>query len=45
MRDYVILTDSTADLPAEMADKLGLAVIPMEFSIGDKTYLHYPDGR
>ena len=45
MRDYVILTDSTTDLSPELIAELELEVIPMEFSMGDKTYLNYPDGR
>ena len=45
MRDYVILTDSTTDLSPELISELELEVIPMEFSIGDKAYLNYPDGR
>ena len=45
MREYIILTDSTTDLPPEMVAQLGLDIIPMEFSLGEKTYLNYPDGR
>lgn len=45
MREYVILTESTTDLSPELIAELELEVIPMEFSLGDKTYHNYPDGR
>ena len=28
--EYVILTDSSCDLPQELADQLGLEVLPLE---------------
>lgn len=33
-----IVTDSTADIPAEMAEKLGISVIPCQVIIGETTY-------
>lgn len=45
MEDYVILTDSSADLPAELVGELGLEVLPLRFTIQDKTYYNYPDNR
>ena len=45
MGDYVIVTDSSCDLSAEMADELELSVLPLSFSIGGKEYLNYLDGR
>lgn len=45
MKDYVIITDSTSDLPANITDELGIQVIPMPFNLGDDNYIHYPDGR
>jgi len=45
MRDYVIITDSTADLPLEIIEKLNIDVIPMSFDMGDENYTHYPDER
>lgn len=45
MRDYVIVTDSTSDIPDDMANELNIKVVPMSFTIGDKTYNHYPDYR
>lgn len=33
-----ILTDSTADLPPEVVERLGIMVLPMKVHIGQKTY-------
>ena len=45
MSDYVILTDSSADLDSQMVKELGLNVLPLSFTIQDKTYHNYPDNR
>ena len=45
MRDYVILTDSCCDLTAEMAEELGIVVLPLSLQMGGKTYHSYLDGR
>lgn len=45
MGDYVILTDSSADLSAEMVAELGVEVIPLSFTMEDKTYFNWPDNR
>lgn len=45
MQDYVILTDSSADLSAEMVDELGVEVLPLSFLIGENSYQNYPDNR
>lgn len=45
MKDYVIMTDSSCDLPAEMADGMGLKVVPLTVSIGGRDYLNELDGR
>lgn len=45
MRDYMIVTDSTSDIPDYMAKELNIKVVPMSFTIGDITYNHYPDYR
>lgn len=34
-----IVTDSTADLPAEVAQELGIAVVPLRVFFGDEAYL------
>lgn len=45
MRDYVIITDSTTDLPQSFVDDNNIVVIPMKFTIDNKEYLNYLDGR
>lgn len=45
MRDYVILTDSCCDLPADMAEKLGVWVQPLSFTIEGGEYSNYLDNR
>ncbi len=45
MGDYIILTDSSADLSAELVAQLGVEIIPLSFIIGDKTYQNWPDNR
>jgi DegV family protein with EDD domain len=45
LRDYVLMTDATCDLPADVLEKLDVRVIPMEFQIGGTLYHHYPDAR
>lgn len=43
--DFLIITDSTCDMPQEMADELGLAILPIRVNMEDKEYTHYLDGR
>jgi DegV family protein with EDD domain len=45
MNDYAIVTDSSCDLPAELAEELELTVLPLSFEIDGKEYLNYLDGR
>ena len=45
MSDFVIVTDSSADLPADLVRELGVEVLPLSFTIQGKTYRYYPDGR
>ena len=45
MENFVIVTDSSCDLPAELAEKMGIAVAPLSFRLSGKEYLNYPDGR
>jgi DegV family protein with EDD domain len=33
-----VITDSTSDIPQELADKLGIRVVPIYIRFGDKTY-------
>jgi DegV family protein with EDD domain len=43
--DYIIITDSTTDLSQEMADELGLEIIPYIFILDGREYLNYLDHR
>ena len=43
MPDYVILTDSSADLSAEMVREAGVTVLPLSFTIQGETYENTPD--
>ena len=45
MSDFVILTDSSADLGADMVQQLDVQVLPLSFSMGQKIYHNYPDNR
>ena len=39
------MTDSSCDLPQEMADRLGLEVLPLEVMADGKNYRNWLDGR
>ncbi len=45
MSDFIILTDSSADLSAEMAQELDVQVIPLSFIMEGRTYRDFPDNR
>ncbi len=45
MNDYVIVSDATLDLPADIIESYGIKVIPMGFHVNDTDYSHYPDER
>lgn len=45
MTDYALMTDSSCDLPAELAEEMGLTVLPLSVYIEDKLYYNYLDGR
>ena len=45
MSDFIILTDSSADLSAEMAQELDVQVIPLSFIMKGRTYRNFPDNR
>ncbi|MCL1975457.1 MAG: DegV family protein [Firmicutes bacterium] len=45
MRDYVIITDSTTDLSPQMAEELGLIILPLGFVVGEDSYRNYLDER
>lgn len=43
--DYVLMTDSSSDLPDALAKELDVKVIPMEYQMEGKSYRYYPDAR
>ena len=45
MADYVIVTDSSADLTPALVQKGGIEVFPLSFTIQEKTYHNYTDNR
>lgn len=45
MSEYIIITDSSADLPEGMLKELDVEVLPLSFTIEGKTYHNYPDNR
>lgn len=45
MNEYVIVSDATLDLPANVVEEYGIKVIPMGFNIDNVEYSHYPDER
>lgn len=45
MNDYVIVSDATMDLPANIVEEYGIKVIPMGLHIDGEEFSHYPDER
>ncbi len=45
MRDYMILTDSCCDLTAQLADELGIIVLPLTLLMDGQEFRNYLDGR
>jgi DegV family protein with EDD domain len=45
MSEYVIISDSSCDLPAQMALELELTIVPLTVRMGDREYANYLDGR
>ena len=45
MQDYVIVTDSTCDLPLATIEEKGIQVAPLTFSFGDEEYRDLPGGQ
>ena len=43
--NYVFMTDASCDLNEVQVNEIGVEVIPMEFQMEDKCYLHYHDCR
>ncbi|MPM04064.1 DegV domain-containing protein [bioreactor metagenome] len=45
MSDFVMITDSSADLTPELVAETGVEVLPLSVTIKNKTYHNYPDER
>ncbi len=45
MADYIIITDVTCDLPPDLIEDNNLVVMPMKYSVGEKTFTNYADFR
>ena len=45
MSDYVIMTDSSCDLPAALADQMELTVLPLYVDVDGQKYTNYLDER
>ncbi len=45
MSEFVIISDSAADLPQELVGQLGVHIIPLSFDISGEVYYDWPDGR
>ena len=45
MNDFVLMTDSSCDLPADLAAKMDLTVLPLFVYINEKKYTNYLDER
>lgn len=45
MSDFVIVTDSSADLDAQLVSQLNVQVLPLRFTLEGTAYHNYPDNR
>ncbi len=45
MGNYIVLTDSTTDLPDSLAKSLDLYVLPLKFNLNGTEYVNYLDNR
>ena len=45
MREFVLATDSSCDLPQELVDKFELTVVPLTVNINGNVFKNYLDGR
>lgn len=45
MSDFVILTDSSADLDGHLVSQYGIQVLPLSFVLQERTYHNFPDNR
>ena len=45
MRDYIVISDSTADLPISVVKELEVPIVPFSYSIEEQVYEYYLDER
>ena len=45
MADFIIMTDSSCDLPAALAEKMELSVLPLYVDVDGRKYVNYLDER
>lgn len=45
MREYVLVSDSTGDLPVDVVKKLDVKILPFSYSINEEVYNYYLDER
>ncbi len=45
MSNFVIITDSSCDLPASIVEELGIHTCPLSFLLDGESYFNYPDNR
>ena len=45
MSEYVIMTDSSCDLPASLAEKMELTVLPLYVEVDGQKYVNHLDER
>ncbi len=45
MENYVLFTDSTCDLTPDLVQEMDIQVLPMTFTLDDRSYRNYPDNR
>lgn len=45
MRDYILVGDSTADLPADVVENLDVRIVPFSYAINEEVYQYYLDKR
>lgn len=43
MSEYVIISDSTTDLPLDIVEKYNLEILPLKVTIDNKTYANFPN--
>lgn len=45
MREYILVSDSTCDLPVDVIKDLGVKILPFSYSINDEVFNYYLDER